>query len=315
MRKIFIVLGLVTFLIWFFFPLLFKIWVFNILVKPPFTTANYSELGPIGDIFGGLTAVFTSATLIIVIYSAYLQRQANKDAREAMAEQLKQAKEASAEQLKQAKESTKQQLDLAEITRDAQIKESQNAIFATKFYSLLNFKKDKLNSFTLQRIIIDKTYGPKEIQENPMEAIDVISLGFYQISKRDNKRFLNLTDIQLQSEFQQIARENGYKSVSILIAYFYLYTSLCELIANSEISHNDKEFYKNVLSNSMSQGEQILLFWLVPMFLSINISGSEIFTMFGYSDAFEPFALKFHKKDHFRNDEWKNIFLDNKTPA
>lgn len=295
-------------LAWLFFPNLFQWWAIHVWSIPADQLDEMGKLGPLGDIYGSLNTLFTSVTLLIVIYSAYLQRQANKDAREAMAEQLKQAKEASAEQLKQAKESTKQQLDLAETTRDAQIKESQNAIFATKFYSLLNFKKDKLNSFTLQRTVIDKTYGPKEIQENPMEAIDVISTSFYQISKSDNKRFLNLTVIQLQSEFQKIARENGYKSVSILIAYFYLYTSLCELIANSEISHNDKEFYKNVLSNSMSQGEQILLFWLVPMFLSINISGSEIFTMFGYSDAFEPFALKFHKKDHFRNDEWKNIF-------
>ncbi|OUJ94987.1 hypothetical protein BFG48_000865, partial [Acinetobacter nosocomialis] len=146
MRKLFLIFSIGILLLWFFFPILFKYWVFHFLVSPPFTTENFVSLGPIGDIFGGLTALFTSATLIIVIYSAYLQRQANIDAREAMAEQLKQAekatqdqltqakeatkeqleqaREATKEQLKQARESTKQQLDLAQATHEAQLKET-----------------------------------------------------------------------------------------------------------------------------------------------------------------------------------------------
>ncbi|HCV3300543.1 TPA: hypothetical protein OV749_001368 [Acinetobacter baumannii] len=276
------------------YPFFFNWWAINFWGVPEEDLSDFTKLGPLGDIYGSLNTLISSIALSAVAFSAYLQVTS----------------------LNEARSDNKKQLDLAEKSHAEQVIESRNAIFATKFYSLLNFKKDKLNSFTLQRTVIDKTFGFKEIQENSMEAIDVISSSFYKISKRDNKRILNFTNIQLQNDFQQIARELGYKSVSILIAYFYIYTSLCELIATSGISDNDKKFYKNVLSNSMSQGEQILLFWIVPMFpSSIDISGSEIFTMFGHTDAFEPFALKFHKIDHFKNDEWKNIFPDNETPA
>ncbi|MDC5019695.1 hypothetical protein NRA03_18125, partial [Acinetobacter baumannii] len=94
---------LFIFIIWITFPLIFKKWVFTLIVKPPFTPLEFAVLGPIGDIFGGLTAFFTSLTLIIVLYSAYLQRRANKDARVSMAEQMNRADKANAAQLNQAR--------------------------------------------------------------------------------------------------------------------------------------------------------------------------------------------------------------------
>ncbi|MDC5672177.1 hypothetical protein OFN19_18280, partial [Acinetobacter baumannii] len=140
------------------------------------------------------------------------------------------------------------------------------------------------------------------------DAMDVISLNFYEMMRHDNKKFLNLDHEDMLKSFHQISYNLGYQSVSILLGYFQIYTSLCQLITNSDISENDKEFYKNVLSNTMSQGEQILLFWLLPMFKTIDISESEIFSMFGYTERFEQYALKFHKKSHFKYDEWKRIY-------
>ncbi|WP_234622439.1 hypothetical protein [Acinetobacter guillouiae] len=174
-----IVLAIVVFIIlligWGLFPLFFK-WL---MIGIGSTKKDIDDFGSMGDIYGSLNTLFTSATLLIVMYSAYLQRQANKDARTAMAEQLQQARDATTTQLTQAsdaltqqldqareateqqiknakelseielsqtREATAQQLALAQATHDAQIKESRHAIFANQFYSLLNFKKDRLNN-------------------------------------------------------------------------------------------------------------------------------------------------------------------------
>ncbi|HGF8497868.1 TPA: hypothetical protein ACJB9M_000814, partial [Acinetobacter baumannii] len=137
-------------LAWLFFPNLFQWWAIHVWSIPADQLDEMGKLGPLGDIYGSLNTLFTSATLLIVIYSAFLQRQANKDAREAMAEQLKQAKEASAEQLEQAKESTKQQLDLAQATHDAQIQETKNSFFTNQFYSLLNYKNESIKNLVLR---------------------------------------------------------------------------------------------------------------------------------------------------------------------
>ena len=99
--------------LWIAFPLIFKYWVLKLLVTPPFTTEAFASLGPIGDIYGSLTALFTSATLIVVLYSAYLQREANKDTRQAMADQLQQARDATVKQLRQARKAVDDQLTQA----------------------------------------------------------------------------------------------------------------------------------------------------------------------------------------------------------
>ncbi|QNW98626.1 hypothetical protein IC797_02920 [Acinetobacter seifertii] len=87
-------------LAWLFFPNLFQWWAIHVWSIPVDQLDEMGKLGPLGDIYGSLNTLFTSVTLIIVVYSAYLQRQANKDAKEAVAEQLKQAREATAEQLR-----------------------------------------------------------------------------------------------------------------------------------------------------------------------------------------------------------------------
>ncbi|MEG8241314.1 hypothetical protein MKR66_16390 [Acinetobacter baumannii] len=137
-------------LIWLVFPFLFKAFM-SWMSWIGADLKTFADYGPVGDIYGSLNTLFTSATLIIVMYSAYLQRQANKDAREAMAEQLKQAKEATAEQLAQAKESTnlqlsqakksiEEQLSLAKKTHDAQINETKLAFYLS-ILCLIKFKE------------------------------------------------------------------------------------------------------------------------------------------------------------------------------
>ncbi len=148
-----IVLSLVIFLVlligWGMFPLFFK-WV---MVGIGSKENELKDFGSLGDIYGSLNTLFTSATLIIVLYSAYLQREANKDAREAMKKQLQQARDATAQQLREARRSTKeqiqqardateQQLEMSQSIHSAQMVESKHAIFSNMFNILLNQKNE-----------------------------------------------------------------------------------------------------------------------------------------------------------------------------
>ena len=198
---------LFIFIVWITFPLIFKTWVFTLIVKPPFTPLEFASLGPIGDIFGGLTAFFTSLTLIIVLYSAYLQRQANKDAREAMSEQLKQAKEASAEQLKQAKESTRQQLELARDTHSSQIKETQYSIFSNIFYSLLNQKHER------SRVIF---FEKDEQKIDLYQMFEYVNAKIFSLVDNQWKDVSDITISDLKKEFDLLLVEK-ISSVNHLI--------------------------------------------------------------------------------------------------
>ncbi|MDR0067808.1 DUF4398 domain-containing protein [Acinetobacter sp. 11520] len=305
MRYFFFLLGLIAFGFWIFFPKIFKWWVSDYLIDPPISFDAYTALGPIGDIFGGLTAFFTSLTLIIVLYSAYLQRQANKDAREAMSDQLKQAKEASAEQLRQAKESTKQQLDLAEATRDAQIKESQNAIFTTKFYSLLNFKNERLNQIKLN------IYGDnkQKVQVDGVVAISKMCKIFLDELYKNEDVLVSYNHKQLLEHFKKVIPTIFIDLVNPVISYFYIYGDIIRLINEADISLKDREFFKSILRNSMFQEEQMVFFWIAAIFDQLNISlkDSELFNQF-HRPRFHKYGLKFHKKSHFKSKTWKDLF-------
>ncbi|MFM2331627.1 MAG: hypothetical protein RIQ74_450 [Pseudomonadota bacterium] len=167
MRKVCLVLflGIGILALWIFFPIIFKYWVLHVLVTPPFTADVFASLGPIGDIFGGLTALFTSATLIIVMYSAYLQRQANEDARKAMAEQLQQARDATATQLNQARKALKQQLEQA---REATEKQIENAKELSRIELL------QTREATQQQIALAQSTHDIQIQETHFLRVNSI---------------------------------------------------------------------------------------------------------------------------------------------
>lgn len=330
--------------IWIAFPLIFKYWVFKLLVTPPFTTENFSSLGPIGDIYGSLTALFTSATLIVVLYSAYLQREANKDAREAMAEQLKQAKESTTDQLIQAKkaiddqltqarEATKQQLDhakalsdiqlnhaknvaikqhdLMQLTHDTQIKESKYAMFSNVFNSLINQKHSKYLS--IQTIKDENYYTPQEIFSHlNRRLVTHITKNWKDIaciSKQDVERDYYKT-------MHEICNTVNY---SELFSYFKCINDIYELINRFQLEEEDKLFFKKVLLNSMTTGENAALFWIGVFRVDLSvISDEEIIFGLGYNEFMMPFAVKFYKKECFNNvqihENWDR-FAENQNPT
>lgn len=294
---------LFIFIVWITFPLIFKTWVFTLIVKPPFTPLEFASLGPIGDIFGGLTAFFTSLTLIIVLYSAYLQRQANKDAREAMSEQLKQAKEASAEQLKQAKESTRQQLELARDTHSSQIKETQYSIFSNIFYSLLNQKHER------SRVIF---FEKDEQKIDLYQMFEYVNAKIFSLVDNQWKDVSDITISDLKKEFDLLLVEkNKFSQSPNIYTYFLIYIDLFNLIRDSDLEENDKTFFKTVITNSMTIGEQLTFLWIsafTPILLD-ELKDTQVFDYF-YHENLRSFVFKFHKKSHFRHagftEGWPN---------
>ncbi|HFX6244043.1 hypothetical protein NQ666_12540 [Acinetobacter baumannii] len=276
--------------LWFLFPWIFSVF-FNLIIKNP---KEYGEsFGAVGDIFGSLNALISSIALCAVAYSTWLQVTSLKETREVNAKQLTLAKQA----------------------HDEQIIESQNAIFATKFYSLLNFKKDKLNTISIQRKVRFGDTEFRSIQESGIQAMDELAIKFCKLLKENNKLYSGFDKTELFEDFRKRCRELNYGQVSVLLSYFHIYTDLCRLIKISSISEEDRWFYKSILSNSMTQSEQILLFWISPMFGVIDIEDSEIFTLFVYSEIFKEFALEFHESSHFKSNKWKDAFAKVENPA
>ncbi|WP_288385527.1 hypothetical protein [uncultured Acinetobacter sp.] len=323
-----VVLLIVLLIAWGLFPLFFKWLMIGIGSKE----TALKDFGTFGDIYGSLNTLFTSATLIIVMYSAYLQRQANKDARDAMERQLQQAREDTEEQLKQAREATEQQilnaqqlahiqleharqysmdqLALARATHEAQIKESKDAIFTNKFYSHLNYKNAKLNSIFLTKKDKDLSGNIIEKQVPMIVAIDEIVMGWLETVKENQVIYNNLSNMELLNKLYNLVQTKlKYETISSLISYFHIYSDFFDLIRDSKISEEDKVFYKSVISNSMTQHEQVLLFIISPMFNAIDLTDSEIFSLLGYMTILEDYAIEYHKVCHFKYDDWKQCFV------
>ncbi|MEQ1160757.1 cell envelope integrity protein TolA [Acinetobacter calcoaceticus] len=333
LKKIFLwgLVLLFVLIVWIKFPLIFKEWVFKLLVKPPFTPEAFTSLGPIGDIFGALTALLTSLTLIIVIYTAYLQRQANIHAREAMAEQLRQAgkaaenqleqakeatkeqleqaKEATKEQLEQARESTTQQLNLAESTHKAQIKETIYSNFLNTYNSLMNYKLAKYN--TIQVFIDGRVWHSEEI----FKEIALSFLGEQQIFELQLTR-REIGDLYNQTLDKVAGIDKGLNEIN---SYFLLYESIYELIKNSDISEEEKTFFRKTTSNTMSNHEQLTLLWASVDILDCHelVKDTGIFSHF-YRDDLMPFFVTFFEKSCFSQPEiisnWDK-YLNNQNPT
>lgn len=323
MRKVCLVLFLVfgILALWIFFPIIFKYWVLHVLVTPPFTPEVFASLGPIGDIFGGLTALFTSATLIIVMYSAYLQRQANEDARKAMAEQLQQARDATALQLRearrssdlqieQARESTKQQLLLAQASHDAQLKESKYAIFANGFNTLLNYKHERYMS--IQTTKESRTYLAHEI----FTHLNIATRRHVNIEWKDLSK---IGVEQVENDYYSTMNEiSNIRNHTDIMGYFSTVNDLYNYINRSSINEDDKKFYKSIVLNSMSPGEQAALFWIGAFKEELNkLTRNENCFAFNYHEDMMPFAMKFYEKECFDTEfqeKWDS-YVKKQNPA
>lgn len=299
------VAGIVILIIaWGLFPLFFK-WLMHGIGSGK---ENLEDFGPLGDIYGSLNTLFTSATLIIVVYSTLLQRQANQDAKDAMVQQLQQARDATAQQLiqarkaldlqlAQAKDSTTQQLALAQASHDAQIKESQYAIFSNMFNNLLLHK----NELKKNLIVINEgiTYSHEYIfKYMSNKFVEKLNADWSDLSKVTQDTVL---DVFLEQD-DKLDEGSGIKP--LLYTYFYIYESIIELVKSSKLTNSEKFFYYSLIGNTMSVNEQVCLLWISSGAKDIGIvlKGTGLF-WFNLENHIE-FIAKFNDKSCFKHADF-----------
>ncbi|EEY76035.1 hypothetical protein HMPREF0012_03018 [Acinetobacter calcoaceticus RUH2202] len=274
---------------------------------------DLSDFGPLGDIYGSLNTLFTSATLIIVMYSAYLQRQANKDVRLSMEEQLKQAKDDSKAQLDHAKEaldrqlqqqeiSNQNQLKIAEQSRLTQVRESKDAIFSSTFFNLLNYKEVRFNNISVE---IDKKF---------VSATDIFFLfqeKFFSFLE-ENSDLSTLDEEDIRVKIDNLFDELNPQLADIVHDYMGVYWSLIELVKNSHYDWDNKIYYIRTISESMRVCEQVAFFAISPFVYRFRqcLEDSGFFGAF-YHESFIDFALRFHKSSHFWTNTWEDVFDKN----
>ncbi|WP_368678435.1 hypothetical protein [Acinetobacter lactucae] len=312
-------------LIWLVFPFLFKAFM-SWMSWIGADLKTFADYGPVGDIYGSLNTLFTSATLIIVMYSAYLQREANKDIRQAMANQLqqakqatdlqleeskkaldvqlKQAKQAAADQiahatklhelqLAQAQQSSAEQLEFTKASYKGQIEESRYAIFSNMFYSLLNQKQECFKNLEL--------IGKNGDSISSNQIFYFFSKKLFSLLLEEWKDLSLISEKDVSKAFSSYIMElNNGKAYTDIHSYFGYYVSLIELIRRSEIDDSHKEFFSELLSMSISATEQLTFLWFVSGMskFKYKLRGSKIFDL-NLDNLTMPFAEKFLDISYF----------------
>lgn len=283
-KIVFIMIMLLLLLfIWALFPLFFK-WV---MIGIGSDKTNLSDFGTFGDIYGSLNTLFTSATLIIVMYSAYLQRQANNDAAEAAITQLEQTKRISNLEIMKANDA----LLLQE-------KSTKDTNFANNFFNLLNYKEQRYNSL-------------KAIMDGKNVDADLI---FFKIGRNfeetlhENIRLMDEPNFNLNQIISPVESYVDTFSIDCLDkvkAYLSLYIGIIELIKNSHLTFKEKEPYFLLLSDSMRFHEQITLFGfgVANTRLNIALQNSHIFGNF-YNKNTLKYAQKYYNKSCFWSEDF-----------
>ena len=286
----YVLLILFIFLIWVYFPFIFM----NLMKWMGWLGTDlkgYGEFGAIGDIYGSLNTFISSIALCAVAYSTWLQVTSLKETRETNLKQLK----------------------FAEDSHNEQLNESRNAIFANQFYSLLNYKREKFNSIVLE---CRSNEYQKEIKKaSGLTVMQILTTDFVARLSSNPLFFENHSESEIRDHFFEVGRHLFTSSISPVVSYFFIYKSLISLINESEISAKDKAHFLDVLCNSMFQEEQMVLFWIAPVFPDIKrfIENSYILNQIWYDESLKSYGLKFHKIKTFRISGWVELFKKNES--
>jgi uncharacterized membrane protein len=279
-----LVFVIITFL---YFPLLFKsiaieFWGIptTVFQDGSVEVAQLVDLGPIGDIFGSLNSFISSIALCAVAFSTWLQVTS----------------------LKEARETNQKQLLLAEKSHQEQLKETKYSIFSNMFYELLNQKNQRY-----QNLVYKGPYVELHIDQ----VVNLINEKFdnYILHEWVDVSLLKIEDIQkaYMQTLREITREKddlkGDK-FSNLFLYFRCYTNLYDLINRSELEIEDKEFFKKLVKDSMTIGEQVTLFWIGAFDHDANqMLRNQVLDAF-FEVRVMPFAVKFLDKSCFSHPDF-----------
>lgn len=266
---------LIVFPIWSYFPLIFS----KIINHTLGDISLYGEnLGSIGDIYGSLNTLVSSIALLAVAFTTYLQVIS----------------------LKETRNSNNKQLSLAKQSHEAQIKESKSAIFSNLFYSLLNLKFDKYKELTI--LHSEELWKADKIFIN-------LSDEFQRLLVEEWQDINSVNDQIIREKFEKFLNVNGDHASDTIFSYFTLTTTLIRLIIRSDLEELDKQFFFEILANSMTLHEQITLFWIAPCVNDFYdfLKGTGLFSQF-YTHEFVLFGLKFYDKSYFSEASWFRQF-------
>ncbi|MGQ1139642.1 hypothetical protein ACT43S_13075 [Acinetobacter baumannii] len=279
-------LFIIALLSWLFFPKFF-FWIMGLILNKDLKLND--EIGGIGDVYGSLNTLFTFLTLCVVLYSTYKQVKISLE----------------------LQKNAKLQLDYAVKNHEDQMKESRRAIFNEMFYSSLNYKREKFQQLNVVT---------KKGNLSASELTNAIYKEFLRLLETKWKNLEKIDQESLSNEFKyfvnKITNGKGYEQ---LYAYFYMYESIYKLIKNEKMTPNDKIFYKDLVSNSTTPGEQITLIWIAA---SSSYHRSFLMDSFivayGMHEEFIAFAEKFLDQSLFSHPgflkQW-NDYRKDKTPA
>lgn len=271
---------------WVYFPRIFALLSESVWKL----TLTYGEnLGSVGDIYGSLNTLFTLLTLFIVLYSTNKQIETNQS----------------------IQKTSNLQLDIARKNHKEQINESRRAIFNEMFYSLLNYKREKFQQLNVNT------------KKGTLTASDLTKAIYKEFLRLFDTKWSNLEKIEqihLSNEFKyfvnKISDGKGYEE---LYSYFYMYESIYKLINNENLSTADEHFYKDLVSNSMTPGEQITLMWIAASSsYHCGFLRHSYFIVYHMPKEFIAFAEKFLDQSLFSHPsflkEW-NEYRKEKNPT
>lgn len=190
-----------------------------------------------------------------------------------------------------------------EVNRE-QIEESRHSIFTAKFYGLMNYKLELLKTLKVNDT------------KNEYKGYEIFELFFNEMGRLLRNEWSDLDKIDdkiFEKKFHAFGRHiNGAKEFANWFSYFLIYAELIKLIKQTKIDNYEKQFFIQIMRNSMTMEEQVTLFWIAPFLPKVHpyLRESGIFSVF-YNPMYVEYGIRFYDASYFDSSSWRNNF-DNK---
>ncbi len=171
-----------------------------------------------------------------------------------------------------------------------QMEELKKSNFDSRFYSLVYYKNDLLNAI--------KVKDHQSVETSGLQVFDDISSFFItELSKFDKEIDLNI----LKTHYHEyLVKINNKKAVLSIYSYFKIYKSIYLLVDNAGLTDKEKNLYMNVLKGLISTSEQMLLFFIAPLYPDLleDFRGREIFNNFKINNV-SQYIDQFYDASYF----------------
>lgn len=187
------------------------------------------------------------------------------------------------------------ELRLTRQTYEDQLKESQYSNFSNLFYSLFNNKQVTYNNLT---------YKNNEVEFSAHEIFSKIGNEIVRLNYENWNEQLPEIDVVKKTFYDFTSSEIGPALIPQLTTYFSIYMDLLYLIEKSNLNDDDRNFFKRLISNSMTAYEQLSFLWIASFDRTFieDMHDSQLIRL-GYSNTLFPFMKKFFDVSCFCSTE------------